>query len=98
MSKVMISVPREFLRNLDVLAQAEHRSRSELVREAVRVYVVTRVEPRVGTQASSARRAAARILKTHLRWPDSQTAESVIRHLRQTRYGSGWKRSSSTPR
>ena len=98
MSKVMISVPREFLRNLDVLAGAEHRSRSELVREAVRLYVATRIEPRTAITSSRTQRAATRILKTHLRWPNGQTAESVIRHLRQTRYGSGWKPSSLTPR
>jgi metal-responsive CopG/Arc/MetJ family transcriptional regulator len=86
MSKVMISLPEEFLRNLDVLADTEHRSRSELVREAVRLYVTTHVEPRISSL--SARRAVARILKTHLRWPAGRTAESLIRQLREARYGS----------
>ena len=35
MSKVMISLAPEFLRDMNVIAKAEHRSRSELVREAI---------------------------------------------------------------
>ena len=97
MSKVMISLQEEFLRDLDTLARAEHRSRSELVREAVRTYVVTRVGPG-STRRADARRAAARILSTHLRFPAGETAESVVRRLRDTRYGAAWKSSSSTPR
>jgi metal-responsive CopG/Arc/MetJ family transcriptional regulator len=32
---VMVSLPEEFLVQVDELAQVEHRSRSELIREAV---------------------------------------------------------------
>lgn len=42
MAKVMITMPNEFLKKLDKVAAAEHRSRSELIREAVRAYVVER--------------------------------------------------------
>jgi len=38
-TKVMVSFPDEFLVEVDRIAQAEHRSRSELVREALRFYI-----------------------------------------------------------
>ena len=37
--KVMVSFPDEFLAEVDRIAQEEHRSRSELVREALRFYI-----------------------------------------------------------
>jgi metal-responsive CopG/Arc/MetJ family transcriptional regulator len=37
--KVMVSFPDEFLVEVDRIAQDEHRSRSELVREALRFYI-----------------------------------------------------------
>ena len=96
MSKVMISLPDDFLDDVDALAKTEHRSRSEFVREALRAYVVTRLKP--STDRAAAQRAAARILKAGLRLPAGETAESLVRRMRETRYGAGWKRSSSTPR
>jgi metal-responsive CopG/Arc/MetJ family transcriptional regulator len=41
-SKVMVSFPEEFLNEVDRIAREEHRSRSELLREAVRVYAAAR--------------------------------------------------------
>ena len=38
-TKVMVSFPDEFLVQVDRVAQEEHRSRSELVREALRFYM-----------------------------------------------------------
>jgi metal-responsive CopG/Arc/MetJ family transcriptional regulator len=38
-TKVMVSFPDEFLAQVDRVAQEEHRSRSELVREALRLYI-----------------------------------------------------------
>ena len=37
--RVMVSFPEEFLVEIDRQAQAEHRSRSEFLREAVRFYL-----------------------------------------------------------
>ena len=37
--KVMVSLPEEFLAEIDRVAQDEHRSRSELLREAMRLYI-----------------------------------------------------------
>ena len=44
-SKVMVSFPDEFLSEVDRIAREEHRSRSELLREAVRVYMAVRRGP-----------------------------------------------------
>jgi metal-responsive CopG/Arc/MetJ family transcriptional regulator len=41
-TKVMVSFPDEFLAEIDRIAQNEHRSRSELLREAMRVYIQVR--------------------------------------------------------
>jgi CopG family transcriptional regulator/antitoxin EndoAI len=40
--KVLVSLPREFLEDVDRIAAEEHRSRSELIREALRGYLETR--------------------------------------------------------
>jgi len=41
-TKVMVSFPDEFLEEVDHVADEEHRSRSELVREALRRYIEAR--------------------------------------------------------
>jgi CopG family transcriptional regulator/antitoxin EndoAI len=46
MAKVMVSFPSEFLAEVDRIAREEHRSRSELLREAMRLYI----EMRQGTR------------------------------------------------
>jgi metal-responsive CopG/Arc/MetJ family transcriptional regulator len=38
-SRVLISLPDKFLEEIDVLAEEEQRSRSELIREALRNYI-----------------------------------------------------------
>jgi len=39
MAKVLISMPDEFLQRIDNLAATEQRTRSELIREALRGYI-----------------------------------------------------------
>lgn len=39
MAKVLISMPEEFLGKIDEVALGENRSRSELIREALRSYI-----------------------------------------------------------
>ena len=41
-TKVLVSLPEEFLQLVDKVANEEHRSRSELIREALRIYLETR--------------------------------------------------------
>lgn len=38
-SRVLISLPDKFLEEIDHLAEEEQRSRSELIREALRYYI-----------------------------------------------------------
>jgi len=39
MAKVLISMPNEFLEKIDNVANSEQRTRSELIREALRGYI-----------------------------------------------------------
>ena len=39
MARVLISMPETFLKNIDEVAQNENRTRSELIREALRTYI-----------------------------------------------------------
>ena len=39
MARVLISMPEEFLDKIDQVADDENRSRSELIREALRTYI-----------------------------------------------------------
>lgn len=39
MARVLISMPDEFLSMIDNVADSEQRSRSELIREALRTYI-----------------------------------------------------------
>ena len=39
MARILVSMPDEFLKSIDKMANNEQRSRSELVREALRAYV-----------------------------------------------------------
>jgi CopG family transcriptional regulator/antitoxin EndoAI len=41
-TKILVSLPQEFLDEVDQLAAEEHRSRSELIREALRAYLEAR--------------------------------------------------------
>ncbi len=39
MARVLISMPEEFLTKIDKVADEENRTRSELIREALRTYI-----------------------------------------------------------
>ena len=39
MARVLISMPEEFLNKIDQVADGENRTRSELIREALRTYI-----------------------------------------------------------
>ena len=39
MARVLISMPEDFLDKIDQVAEGENRSRSELIREALRTYM-----------------------------------------------------------
>ncbi|MBU0490245.1 MAG: ribbon-helix-helix protein, CopG family [Chloroflexi bacterium] len=58
-AKVMVSFPQEFLTEVDQVAREEHRSRSELLREAVRLYMELRRGRRRPNEDPRVRRAVA---------------------------------------
>ena len=39
MAKILVTMPDDFLNKVDKLADGENRSRSELIREALRTYI-----------------------------------------------------------
>lgn len=45
MAKVLISMREEFLDQIDEIAESEQRTRSELIRQALRVYMRRRRRP-----------------------------------------------------
>jgi uncharacterized protein (DUF433 family) len=51
-NKVLVSLPEKFLEDVDRVAAEEHRSRSELIREALRAYLEVK-KSKVGEQAAS---------------------------------------------
>ena len=51
MARVLISMPEEFLNRIDQVAEGENRSRSELIREALRTYIYKQ-KVRVSTTAA----------------------------------------------
>ena len=54
MTRVLISMPEEFLNRIDQVADVENRSRSELIREALRTYIY---KQKVRESTSAARNA-----------------------------------------
>jgi Arc/MetJ-type ribon-helix-helix transcriptional regulator len=56
-TKVMVSFPEEFLAEVDRVAREEHRSRSELVREALRLYMSQHHDPGQAVAAARVREA-----------------------------------------
>jgi len=51
-NKILVSLPEKFLEEVDNVAAAEHRSRSELIREALRAYLGVK-KRKVGEQSAS---------------------------------------------
>ena len=54
-NKILVSLPEKFLEDVDRVAAEEHRSRSELIREALRAYLDIRESKKgkVGEQSAS---------------------------------------------
>lgn len=55
MARVLISMPEDFLNRIDQVAEGENRSRSELIREALRSYMY---KSRVKSTTLAAKNAA----------------------------------------
>lgn len=52
-NKILVSLPEKFLEDVDRVAAAEHRSRSELIREALRAYLETRQSKKMSEGSAS---------------------------------------------
>lgn len=84
MSKVMISLPDRFLSEVDQAARSEHRTRSELIREALREYFRKGKEykkpidnPRIKEAFESLR---------SIKWKGKFDSTKIIRKMRDSRY------------
>jgi len=55
MARVLISMPEEFLTRIDKVADGENRSRSELIREALRTYIYRQQVRESASAASDAK-------------------------------------------
>jgi len=84
MAKVMISVPDEFLLEIDKTAEAEHRTRSELIREALRQYTQTAKGYTKPADNPVVRDAAAQLRS--VRWKGRFDSTQIIRKMRDSRY------------
>lgn len=85
--KVLFSVPEDLLKKIDAVAAEEHRSRSELVREAARRYIADRrshIRPIDDTKVREALRLMEEIASKFTEGFDST---AVIREMRDSRYG-----------
>ena len=82
MAKVMVSLPEEFLRRVDRAARAQNRSRSELIREALRAML----DMRTGRPASW-RAALTPLTELEQQWVGQWDSADIIRYYRDRRYG-----------
>ena len=83
MAKVIISLPDALLKDADRVAKAQHRSRSELFREALRLVLVQRLVDR----PSLAETIQAARAKLDGHWRGGWDSTAVIREDRDTDHG-----------
>ena len=84
MAKVMISLPEGFLSELDRAAESEHRTRSELIREALREYLRGGKQPRKPIENPRVQEAFKALRS--LNWKEKFDSTEVIRKMRDSRY------------
>ncbi len=82
MAKVMISLPDEFLKKVDRTARAQGRSRSELIREALRTMLTGK-----GAGRLSWNKALAPLKELEQQWVGQWDSADIVRYYRDTRYG-----------
>ena len=82
MAKVMISIPDGLLKKVDRAAKKQRRSRSEVVREALRADLTN-----YAAQRRSWKNAFAPLRKLEQQWVGQWDSTDIIRYYRDTRYG-----------
>lgn len=85
MHRVMITLPQDFLDEMDRLARREHRSRSELIREAVRHYMA-RADEKAENRQEAIRRALR--VQAEARKRTSNVSFDSTEFIREWREGS----------
>jgi len=85
--KIMISLPEDFLKEIDRFAKEQHRTRSELFREAIRHYMeeVRSSKPRPIDNPKV--RAAFEHMRANVdKWSGKWDSAKLIRQMRDSRY------------
>jgi Arc/MetJ-type ribon-helix-helix transcriptional regulator len=82
MAKVMISIPDNVLKKVDRAAKTQRRSRTEIIRDALRAQMGN---PRKGTSKWKTALAPLRKLEQH--WLGQWDSTDIIRYYRDNRYG-----------
>ncbi len=82
MAKVMVSLPDQFLKKVDRAARAQGRSRSELIREALRAILGGKDAGR-----PSWREALSPLKALEQEWIGQWNSTDIIRYYREIRYG-----------
>ena len=82
MAKVMVSFPIRFLKEVDRAARAQGRTRSGLIREALRA--------KLGEKRSrpSWKEAVAPLRELEAQWVGKWDSTDIVRYYRDRRYGS----------
>jgi Arc/MetJ-type ribon-helix-helix transcriptional regulator len=81
MAKVMVSFPSDYLRKVDRAARAQGRTRSALIREALRATLE-------GTKARrSWKEALSPLRELESEWVGQWDSTDIIRYYRDRRYG-----------
>ena len=82
MAKVMISLPDQFLKKVDRAARAQGRTRSELIRDALRTALNGKDKSR-----RSWKKALAPLRDLEQHWVGQWDSTDIIRYYRDNRYG-----------
>lgn len=80
-------MPEDLLKEIDAVAAEEHRSRSELVREAARRYIADRPSRRRPIDDHKVRDALRTMEEIARKFTEGYDSTAVIREMRDTRYG-----------
>ena len=80
----MISLPEGFLSEVDKVAQSEHRTRSDLIREALREYVLGGKRSKRPIESPRVQQAFKTLRS--LTWKEKFDSTKVIRRMRDSRY------------
>ncbi len=82
MAKVVIPLPDKLLKKVDRTAKTQGRSRSKLIREALRGALTGKARAR-----PSWRQALAPLQELGQQWVGRWNSTDIIRYYRETRYG-----------